>query len=185
MMTNNFSNFLKTAVKDYWRVAALYPTPKLIVRKALKKINPEAKYFIEYGAGNGAFTREILKIMPADGKLLAIEINQEFVEQLKNIKDERLTLFCGNASDIPKNLIEINFPQIDIIISGIPFSRINAQDRDKIIKNSWELLVNGGTFITYQSVPIIVRVLKRYFKKINWYLEPRNFLPLFIIFAKK
>lgn len=179
-------NFLKVILKDYWRVAAFYPTPRNVVRKVLSKISPEVKYFIEYGAGNGAFTREILKRLPEDGKLVAIEVNQDFVEQLKKIDDPRLVLFPGDVRHLPSNLRGLGLPVVDVIISGIPFSRMSKKEREGIIKTSWQFLAENGVFVTYQNIPIVISTLKQYFKEINWYFDPRNLLfPYFIIFAKK
>ena len=185
-LPDDFKSFFKVVLKDYWRVAAFYPTPRSVVQKVLSKINPEAKYFIEYGAGNGAFTREILKKLPKDGKLVAIEVNQDFVEQLKKINDPRLILFPGGVGQISQNLSQLDLPRVDVIVSGIPFSRITKKEREEIIKNSWQFLAENGVFVTYQNVPIVMSVLKRHFKEINWYFDPRNFiLPYFVIFAKK
>ena len=185
-LSDDFKSFFKVVLKDYWRVAAFYPTPISVVQKVLSRINPEAKYFIEYGAGNGAFTREILKKLPKDGKLVAIEVNQDFIKQLKKINDPRLILFPGGVERISQNLSQFGLPKIDVIVSGIPFSRINKKEREEIIKNSWQFLAKNGVFVTYQNVPVVTPVLKRHFKKINWYFDPRNLLfPYFVIFAKK
>ncbi len=179
-------NFLKVSLKDYWRVASLYPTPIKVVQKVLSKLSPEAKYFIEYGAGDGAFTREILKRLPADGRILAFETNIDFIEQLKKINDSRLILFPDDVRQMPSNLSGLGLPRVDVIISGIPFSRMSKREREETIKNSWQLLTPNGVFVTYQNVPVIKFMLMKYFKEISWYFEPRNLiLPYFIIFAKK
>lgn len=179
-------SFLKTSLKNYWQVAALYPTPRKVVQKVLSKISPKAKYFIEYGPGNGVFTREILKRLPADGKLLAVEINHNFVEQLKKINDSRLILVADDVRNLSLNLSRLSLPKVDVIISGIPFSLMVKKDREKIIKISWQFLADNGVFVTYQNVPVITSTLKQYFKEIHWYFDPRNLiLPYFVIFAKK
>ena len=179
-------NFFKISLKDHWRVASFYPTPYKVVQKVLSRLSSESKYFLEYGAGSGAFTREILKRLPADGKLLAFETNRDFVEQLRKINDPRLVLFLDDVRVMPQNLNELGLPRVDVIISGIPFSRITKGERSEIIKNSWQLLGEKGVFVAYQVIPVIVSTLKKYSKQINWYFEPRNvILPYFVIFAEK
>ncbi len=179
-------NFFKISLKDYRRVAAFYPTPRNVVRKVLSKISPGVKYFIEYGAGNGAFTREILKRLPEDGKLVAIETNEDFVEQLKKLNDPRLVLFPGDVRQMPAHLGELGLPRVDVIISGIPFSRMSKKDREEIIHKSWRFLAENGVFVTYQNIPIIMPILKSRFRETHWYVDPSNlFLPYFVIFAKK
>ena len=179
-------SFLIVSLQDYWRVAAFYPTPLGTVRKVLSKVDPWAKLYIEYGPGNGAFTKEILRKLPASGRLLVIETNKQFVEKLKSIKDTRLIIVQDDVKNISQILTDQNFGQADIIISGIPFSHMPKTNREEIIKKSIDALAKNGVFITYQHVPVILSVLKRYFFQISWYLDPRNIIPpYFVILAKK
>ncbi len=75
----NYFKFLKIALTDYRMVAELMPTSKYAIRRILNQIKPEQKTIIEYGAGDGVITKEILKILPADGKIIAIELNPDLL----------------------------------------------------------------------------------------------------------
>ena len=68
---NSNLNFIKTAIKDF-KVGALTPSSKYVVKKIIKEIKPEYKYIVEYGPGDGVITKEILKILPQDGRLVVI-----------------------------------------------------------------------------------------------------------------
>ena len=46
----------------------------------------------ELGAGDGVLTRHILRVMPADAKLSAYEINSRFYDDLEQINDSRLEI---------------------------------------------------------------------------------------------
>ncbi len=172
--------FLKIALMNYWTVATLMPTSKYAIRKILNQFKPEHRMVVEYGAGDGVITKEILKILPADGKILAIELNPDFFVELQKIRDPRLEVWQGDVFDLIGSL-----PKSNIIISGIPFSRISCEKREAIIRQTAAALNKGGLFIAYQNSPIILKTMKRVFSKTKWYFEPRNFLPYFILIGKK
>lgn len=178
-------NFIKTAIKDF-KVGALTPSSKYVVKKIIKEIKPEYKYIIEYGPGDGIITKEILKIMPQNGRLIAVELNRNFINELKKIKDERLRIIFGNAVKISENLDKLNLPRIDAIVSGIPCSILKPKERKELIKNTYNILTESGVFIIYQNIPLIFSELNKVFKKsISWHFEPRNFIPYFIMVAEK
>ncbi|MEK7593332.1 MAG: rRNA adenine N-6-methyltransferase family protein [Patescibacteria group bacterium] len=178
-------NFIKTAIKDF-KVGALTPSSKYVVKKILKEIKPEYKYIVEYGPGDGIITKEILKILPQDGRLIAIELNLNFINELKKIKDKRLKIIHGDAVKISKNIDKLGLPRIDAIISGIPCSILKLKDKKELIKNTYDILTKSGLFIIYQNIPLIFSELNKVFKKsISWHFEPRNFVPYFIMVAEK
>ncbi|MBI4090809.1 MAG: methyltransferase type 11, partial [Candidatus Komeilibacteria bacterium] len=43
----------------------------------------------------------------------------------------------------------------------------------------------GGTFLVYQYSPLVLPILKKYFKKVKLYYEVRNLFPYFIMVAEK
>ena len=178
-------NFIKTAIKDF-KVGALTPSSKYVVKKIIKEIKPGYKYIVEYGPGNGVITKEILKILPRDGRLVVVELNLNFINELKKIKDKRLKIICGNAVKISENLNKLDLPRIDAIISGIPCSILKPKEKKELIKNTYNILAESGLFIIYQNIPLIFSELNKVFKKsISWHFEPRNFVPYFIMVAEK
>ena len=179
-------NFLKIAIKDYWRVGAIKPTSDSAAKKLAGLIKPNHKFIVEYGAGDGALTREILKTLPPDGLLIAVEINSSFIQELRKIQDNRLVITSDNVTDISKDLTKLGLPKIDAVISGIPFSHIKAETGKEIIKSTYQSLSKSGMFIIYQHSPRILPWLKSLCNgNIQWYFEPRNFLPYFVMIAKK
>lgn len=178
-------NFIKTAIKDF-KVGALAPSSKYVVKKIIKEIKPEYKYIVEYGPGDGIITKEILKILPQDGILIAIELNRNFISELEKIKDKRLKIICGDAVKISENIDKLGLPRIDAIVSGIPCSILKPKERKELIKNTYDILAESGIFIIYQNIPLIFSELNKVFKKsISWHFEPRNFVPYFIMVAEK
>ncbi len=89
----NYIKFLKIALRDYWLVAALMPSSKYVVRKILSQFKPEYRMVVEYGAGDGVITKEILKVLPANGKLIAIKSNPDLLTDLEKIREPRLNIW--------------------------------------------------------------------------------------------
>ncbi len=172
--------FLKIALTDYWRVATIMPTSRYTIRKILNQFKPEYRTVIEYGAGDGVITKEILKVLPTNGKILAIETNSDFVAELEKIRDSRLEIWQGDVLELSESL-----PKSDIIISGIPFSLIDHEKKEKIMRQTANTLNEGGLFIAYQNNPILLKAMKKVFSETKLLFEPRNLLPYFILIGKK
>ncbi len=172
--------FLKIALSDYKNVAMLAPTSKYVIRKIIKEFNPGTKIVIEYGPGNGVITKEILKVLPPDGRLIVVEINSEFVEYLKMINDPRLEIIEGDVLEA-----SLSFPKADAIISGIPFSFFPLEKREEIVRRTALALDEEGVFIAYQYSKSFLKVLRNFFGDTKWTIEVRN-LPtvMFIMVAR-
>ncbi|MBI2514981.1 hypothetical protein HYV91_02225 [Candidatus Wolfebacteria bacterium] len=181
----NKVKFLKAALQDY-KVGALTPSSKFVVRRILKELNPEYKFIVEYGAGDGVITKEILKILPRDGRLVAIELNGDFIGDLRNIEDERLIVIHDDVNNVCKKISQFGLPKIDVVISGIPFSLIKPKIRREIIKNTYNMVSSSGRLIIYQTSPLMLPHLKRFCgTNVRWFFEPRNLVPYFIMVGEK
>ncbi len=176
----NYFKFLKIALLDYRVVGELMPSSKYAVRRILSQFEPGYQTVVEYGAGEGVITKEILKVLPANGKIIAIELNSDLLAELQKIRDPRLEVWQGDVLELIKSL-----PTADIVISGIPLSRMSREKAEKIIRQSASVLNEGGLFIAYQNSPILLKTLKQFFSQTKWLFEPRNFVPYFILIGKK
>src|SRR3989338_3933264 len=177
-------DFLKTALKDF-KVGAITASSKYAARRIVKEIPPTCQSIVEYGAGDGIITKKILEKLPANGKIIAIELNPGFVSQLKEIKDLRLEVAEGDVSVFSQNLANSDSPRIEAVISGIPFTFFKPRIREQIIRATYDLLAPGGIFIVYQYSTFILPELKKYFPEIKTIFEPRNLPPYFIMKALK
>jgi len=177
-------NFIKALAKDY-RVAAISRSSKFTAKKIAKEIEPQYKVVIEYGPGDGIVTKELLKVLPSDGQLIVIELNPDFIKELKKINDHRLKIISGDVVKISKKLK--GFRQVDMIISSIPFTFFNPKTREEIINNSYNFLCPGGKILIYQYSLLMLPYLKKICGKKNthWYIEPLNIPPLWIMIGEK
>lgn len=180
----SLSAFLQVALRDLKGVGALTPSSKYTIQKALSQTPSDLNYVLEYGPGDGVITRELLKRLSPDGRLLALETNGEFVEKLNGIPDARLLVVEGKAQEAHRHAKQQNIPAFDLVISGIPFTYFSPDERAELVSRTSELLRPGGVFLVYQYSPLMLPYLKREFDVKTVY-EPRNFLPYFIMRAEK
>jgi phospholipid N-methyltransferase len=144
--------YLSNLLQDR-HVASVMPTSRFAVEKICSRIDLEStRVVIEYGPGTGVFTRELLRRMSPDARLLAIERNEALSTLLRrNCRDPRLQIY----NDCAGNVIEIarrsGAGQADCVISGIPFSFLQHDTRVELLRNTHRILRKGGKFIAYQT----------------------------------
>ncbi len=172
--------FTKIALKDYKHVGALVPSSKFVAKKIAGKVEKK-KFIVEYGAGDGVITKEILKKISLNSELIAFELNKDLFAKLEKIGDNRLKSI---NDDVERAASYLN-KKAEVIISGIPFSLLDRKKREEIIEKTSYLLEPGGIFILYQTSPLVRPILKRYFRRVRMRLEPRNLPPYFILVAEK
>lgn len=180
-------NFLKIALKDH-QIGAMTRSSKYVVRAVVKGFPKlPLKRVLEYGPGDGVVTREILKRMPKDGEIIAIETNPVFIKVLKAINDPRLKVINGKAQKILLDMRRDNRSDIDLVVSSIPLTILDPDERETIVADTSKILKENGRFIVFQYSPLLLKVLSKYFNKknIKTRFEIRNVPPMFIMCAQK
>lgn len=177
--------FFLNSIRDFKTTGAWIPSQKFLVKTLTKQINKNKKLkIIEFGAGEGCVTREILEKMSEDSTLLSFEINNELAETTKfKLKNEkRLKIIEDDVKNVNKYL---NKDKADMIISSLPIGNMNKDEVLKIISVGKEALKKGGIFIQYQYLGWDMPKFFRNFNKtkINW--QPLNFPPAFIYTCQK
>ncbi|MDQ0254644.1 phospholipid N-methyltransferase [Evansella vedderi] len=144
--------YLKNLIKDK-NIASITPTSKSAVRQLCKTINfNKPLVIVEYGPATGVFTEYFLKEMTDDSMVIAIELNDNFVDYLrKNIKDKRLKIYHDSAENIDQILEKLEITNVDYIVSGIPFTLMDTDLRKRIIQKTNSALRKGGEFLAYQT----------------------------------
>ena len=166
-------------------LGSAFPSSQFTTEKLLAPIDFEnAKVIVEYGAGVGNISIEILRRMRKDAKLLVFEINEDLIAFLKNeYNDERLIASGRSAADVKEVLREHNLGRPDYIISSIPFSTMPPKIANKIAKATKSILKPGGKFLVYQYRSKILDFLQPYFKHIDRSYEIVNVPPVKLFFA--
>lgn len=145
-------------------VATLFPTMPWTARKIANLMEqPWPQNIVEWGAGTGSVTEKLLEKLPADGKLVAIELDPKLFNVLRSrLDDARLILVQGDARETAQILQEQNIPAPDYIVSGISFHGMSKKTRKEMADNAYETLPPGGVFLPYQFRSTIRNVLTRF-----------------------
>ena len=160
-------------------LGSLIPSSRFLINRLLREVDwSRAKVIVEYGPGVGVFTTEILRRMPADAVLVALETNVEFVAFLRRtIDDQRLHIVHGSAAEIAAELQKLGHSSVDYIVSGIPYSTMPPDVRDAILRESRDILGSNGVFLVYQFSRASLPYVRRFFAQVRVELEPLNIPP--------
>lgn len=170
-------SFIMQFFKKWRQVGAIWPSSVFLVEDMLEEVDwKTTRLIVELGAGSGSFTKQILKRMHPEAKLIVFEIDKVFIGKLQKLQDERMTLICDSATHISKYL---NGQKADSIISGIPLSNLDKSVRAEIIESSVENLSPNGNFLQFQYFPESYKFLKKYFVDVNVRFTLLNTPPAF------
>ena len=160
-------------------LGSLVPSSHFLIKRVLRRVDwANARVIVEYGAGVGTFTAEILRRMRPDAVLVAFETNDEFVQYLReSLRDPRLHIVHGSADRVGEVLERLGRGPADYVISGIPFSTIPEDAREAILRSTRAALRPRGALIVYQFTRRILPSLERVFGRVSRDFEPRNILP--------
>jgi len=167
-------------------VAAIHPSSKYLVARVVRAVEQgRPRVVVEFGAAEGVMTKKILKGLPQDGVLAAIERNAGFYKDLEKIRDPRLLTACGDVRDIKKMLAEMGIAKADCFVSGIPFSFLSPGERAALVHEVYCQLPHGGRFVAYQCTTHLIPLLRKRFQQVKVELEIRNMPPHFVFTAIK
>ena len=137
---NNLKFFIEF-LKDP-QIGALTPSSKYFVRDVIKRMPlVNAETVVEYGAGEGVVTRGMLKEMPKNLELIAIDTNAELVNNLKKINGPRLQIYHGKVQEF---IVQRKAKSVDCAISGIPFTYLAPKDKEYILAHTAKILKPDG-----------------------------------------
>jgi phosphatidylethanolamine/phosphatidyl-N-methylethanolamine N-methyltransferase len=172
--------FLAGFITHPREVGSVIPSSPWMERRLVRTAGlDQARTVVELGPGTGGTTRAFLQAMPANGRLLAIELSPVFRDRLaRQHRDPRLTVQCGSAEHIAQFLRDHHLPAPDVVISGIPFSTMPAAVGDRIAAAVADVLPPGGRFVAYQLRPHVARFTTPYLGQPTRSVEWLNIPPM-------
>ncbi len=135
------------------QVAYVLPSSKKLISRVLKHMDfKSGRTFVEFGGGEGCYTREIAKHLAPDARLLVFELDPHLAEHLRKQfrHDERILIYESDAAHFRDELHKLGVRHADYVISGIPFSYIPPPKKKEILHAVHEGLSADGLFIVYQ-----------------------------------
>lgn len=174
--------FAKNFLRHPTMLGSVVPSSPFLVHDLMQEIDWEnARVLVEFGPGVGTVTREILKRMRSDAVLVAIELNEEFVEYLENnTNDSRLRVVYGSAARVRCILAEQGIAPADYIISSLPYSIMPESQRQEIVAESRHALKAQGSLVVFQYTKTILPYLKSSFSSVRQNFQLFNILPALI-----
>lgn len=178
-------DYLKNLFSDK-NVASITPSSEFTVKRVCDKIDfTRDIHIVEYGPGDGVFTKYLLDHITPDSKITAIETNEGFVEILKKFDDQRLSVYQDSAENVGEIISNSNAGKADYIISGIPFSFIPQKVKKKIIAATHKSLHDNGSFLIYQTSKHVLPFVEEVFEHVTDELEIKNIPPMVVMEAFK
>lgn len=178
-MSTDLLTFFQGFLKRPQEVASVVPSSRSVERKVVEAAEPaEARLVVELGPGTGGITRALLREMPRDSVLVAIELNPRFVDRLRRVADERLAVHRGSAEELASVLEERGLGAPDAVVSGIPFSTIEPPIARRIADAVWSSLAPGGRFVAYQVRDRVREVVQPFGGTADVRLELLNLPPV-------
>src|SRR5687768_5387173 len=147
--------FLKRFLQRPRQIASIIPSSRALVHRVVGKMDlTEPRIIAEFGPGEGCHTREILRRMHPDSRLLLFELDPELAGHLEESfrRDARISVFNADAASLPEKLLFGGLKQCDYIISGIPFSLLDREKKRELLRATHDALAPAyhAAFIIYQ-----------------------------------
>ena len=147
--------FLKRFLQRPRQIASIIPSSRTLVRRVVDKMDlAQPRIVAEYGPGEGCHTREIVRRMHPESRLLLFELDSELAQHLKEFfrGDSRVTVFNTDAATLPEQLLQEGLTHCDYVLSGIPFSLLEPEKKRALLRATHDALrpAHHAAFIIYQ-----------------------------------
>jgi phosphatidylethanolamine/phosphatidyl-N-methylethanolamine N-methyltransferase len=177
------SNFLRHPLT----VGTFAPSSPFLVRRLMRDIDwAKVRTVVEYGPGVGTITTALLRRMHPDARLVVIETNREFCDFMRaHIVDPRLVVVHGSAEEVERALAGSGLGKADLVVSGIPFSTMPREVRDRVLDATVAALDTHGQFLVYQYTRSVLAHLEGRFRIVSQDTEWRNAWPMRLFLCEK
>ncbi|SDS07500.1 Phospholipid N-methyltransferase [Halopseudomonas xinjiangensis] len=147
----NPAAFLRGFLQEPSQVGSIIPSSRFLEQRIVDASNlSAATRVVELGPGTGGTTRTFLRHLGPDARLLSIELSPYFHDLLGEIEDPRFINHLGSAADLADILAQHGMEQPDVVISGIPFSKMPQPVATRVAQAVKDSLGENGRFVAYQ-----------------------------------
>lgn len=184
--------------KEFFRLphvtGAIAPSSKHLAKVMVEQADVRnADRVIELGPGTGVFTESILEAKRPDARFVAVEFNENFVQDLKGRFPEA-AFVQGCASKLRDHASNHEVEEACSIVSGLPWAIFDNDMQKRILHEIREVLGEKGVFATFAywgphwlpSGQHFRQLLKKEFGSVR--MSPvvmRNFPPAFVYVCAK
>ena len=166
--------FVREFFKYPRQIGTFTESSKALARKMAQEIDGSSTV-VEFGAGTGSVTRQILQRLPADGRLICFEINASFCEHLRRIGDPRLMVINDDAANCRRH---IDAPEC--VVSALPLALLKKSKKNHILSITGKC----KRYVQLQYTPLLRGKMREYFREVTVKFVPQNFPPAFVFVCK-
>jgi phospholipid N-methyltransferase len=143
----------------------------------------QPRIIVEYGPGEGCHTREIVRRMHPDSRVILFELDTELAGHLtaQFRDDSRVTVLNADAANLAQELAQRGHAHCDYIVSGIPFSILDPEKKRALLRHTYDSLAphDSAAFIIYQVTNELVGHC-RHFPRVESEYCLQNLPPMFV-----
>jgi len=175
--------FAKEVASSIKNIGAIAPSSKYLANNILKHIEfEENQVVLEFGSGNGAITKHILKQLPSSSKLISLEINAPFLKHCKHKfrAYDNFEIYNHSAIEFDTLLKELGIEKVDYLVSSLPLAMIPNEDLTELFNKIPKYLIDDGSFLQYQYSLNKYKFLKGVFDEVKLGFTLTNLPPAFV-----
>lgn len=185
--------FLKEIAAHPKKIGAIAPSSKQLSKLIIDSAEIEENdVVVEVGPGTGVFTREILEHVSDNGRYIGVEINEEFVNHLRQQYQESL-FHHGDAADIVSYLAMDGYDTCEKVISGLPWVNFTESKQLKLLQSIHQALSKDGVFVAFSYTlfhhlprgKTFQSSLKKIFSEVKRTNTVLNLPPAFVYICRK
>lgn len=185
-------SFFKQFMTNPLEVGSVIPSSGALSEAMLRNIDFESlNNVVELGPGTGSFSRRLTSKLTADTNYYAVESNPHFCQIIK--KDfPNIKLINDYAENLSQHVPDLR-KQVDLIVSGLPFSFMTLETIDRTLLEIYSLLKEGGELrlFTYlhalylPKIRYLLNELQSNYLYVNKKFVGLNIPPAFVISCQK
>lgn len=146
-MASDFTVFLGEMMRRPKEVSAIAPSSAGVARKMTEGVEAVTGPIVEIGPGTGSFTRAILERGIAPERLILMELNPRFCEELRR-KFPGVRVLNQPAQEIER----IGVKDLGCVISGVPVLA-RPQIQREVVGNAFRVMAPDGVFVQITYSP--------------------------------
>ncbi len=188
------ATFASQAFADFQSTAAIAPSSRFLAEAMVEPLAVgRARTVVELGPGTGVMTRELLRQLPFNARLLAFEVNPRFVRYLrKECEDSRLEVIQASAASLVEELGKRGIDRADAVLSSLGCSLMPESVVRDVLDAASQVIGDHGVFTQFQYVhrmriengrPMyfdVAQWLNQHFPLVNRRMIVRNLPPAFV-----
>jgi phospholipid N-methyltransferase len=161
------------------KIGSITPSSSFLTKRMLENLPwDKIDTIVELGAGTGVFTDFIAANKKESCRVVVL---QEDPEMRKNLRSNHPTFLYGAKAEKLNWLLQrYDLPQVDCIISGLPFATFSESLREEIMMAVHRSLKPDGIFLAFQYSLQMKATLQRYFSELKASFVPLNIPPAFV-----